>query len=768
MSGHRIVPILCLALLALLLPRPLAAQFVDDLFQPVPTPPESGIYSPEVEQAIAEGYRQLSLVADPSDDAHLEPAKAAFERALAAEPRAIHALNGRGIYELSKDEQWLVLLESFKKILNRDHISMAQKAFEEALEIDPEFHAARYNLALAYRQARGPDNYRRAAGLLERLIAEAPGFPDAGLLLAVTYRDAGDLDKMRSAVESLPAEGFPPAARQLLLTYALANLDRPAEAAAAYTSGLDAIVDDRDADLYWHDIRPIVTPEVDAEYAALPAEARAGFIRAYWQRLADQAFVPLDERLVEHYRRLHHVYQNYRILLPERRHYSSLAAYVPPWQTGFDDRGIIYLRHGPPDDIATYSGPKVERNTSWKYERADGDPLVFHFVSDEDVSDFKLVRRLSDAVMTSAANMSGTTLFAQGCGSGRACDSYDSRILSEQMRDLQELYSSRGNLSPVYDRAATRLDPQIMAEEEGMLAQDIAVGTGSQSYRPEPAGDPLLYPLWPVTFKSPNGGSEVQFFYALPVNLVSVVSRPGGGSSVDYHYQLMVHDPASEPVARQEQDVTVTTSQPIPRDAGAMLPGVRTASLPPGQYQYGMKVTDLTSGRFGIVQGAISVEDFTGQDLSMSGVVLAHSVTPASGSGGFVRWGRYKVLPLPSRMFRRSQPVFVYYEVYGLDTAAGGGAGYRTTYTLQSSDSGRNVVARFISALGERLGGGQERGAITYSFERSQPGEADPLLEYFSLDVSESPAGDYVLTVEVEDLTGGGTVQREVPLTLVE
>ena len=40
---------------------------------------------------------------------------------------------------MAKDEQWLVLLESLKKLLNRDHISMAIKAFEQALAIDPGF-----------------------------------------------------------------------------------------------------------------------------------------------------------------------------------------------------------------------------------------------------------------------------------------------------------------------------------------------------------------------------------------------------------------------------------------------------------------------------------------------------------------------------------------------------------------------------------------------------------------------------------------------------
>ena len=211
-----------------LLPSPGSAQFIDQHFSPVPFAPESGTYPEPVQQAIEEGLRQLEQVASPEDDLHLDAAEAAFERALAADPGAVHALNGMGIYELGKDEQWLVLLESLKKVLNRDHISMAIGSFEDALEADPTFHAARFNLALAYRQARGEDNYRKATAQLEKLLREAPDFPDAALVLAATYRDAGELERMTAAIESIPAgPTLPPAGRQLLLAYALFNTEQP-------------------------------------------------------------------------------------------------------------------------------------------------------------------------------------------------------------------------------------------------------------------------------------------------------------------------------------------------------------------------------------------------------------------------------------------------------------------------------------------------------------------------------------------------------------
>ncbi|MFN2419870.1 MAG: GWxTD domain-containing protein [Gemmatimonadota bacterium] len=746
-----------------------SAQTIDEHFEPILTPPSPGAHPPAIQQSLEEGYRLLAQVEDPSDETPLEAAKAAFERAVEGDPRSALAWNGRGIYELIKDEGWLVLLESLKKLFNRDHISMAIKAFERALETDPQFHAARYNLALAYRQARGEENLRKAVAQLERLVEEAPATGNAPLLLVLTYRDLGDREAMEQSLESMPEnEAFPRSSQRLLLAFALINGERPAEGAEAYWEGIDAIASDQEAKLFWHDIRPVATLQEDGEFATLSVDQQKAFLREYWQRLADQAFVPVSERLSEHYRRLDHAYRNFRIDLPERRHYSTIAAYVPPWQTGFDDRGVIYLRHGPPDDEATYAGPEVERNLSWMYERPGDDPLVFHFVSDEDVGDYKLVKQLSDAVIQSSANkMTGTTTLQQRaeCSINRRCDAYDARTLAADARSMQVLYSSRGHLDPLYDRVAMGLDPQLLDEERSELAQDIEVATKTSSFRPPE--ESLRYPVRAVSFRNPGGRNAVAFYYALPASQVDVLSLPDGRSAVDYRHQLRIEPlQGGEPIRDEEETRLVAGS--IPREPGVLLPRVRWVDLSPGQYQFGLRLTDMSSGRSGLTQGDVMVDAATA-GLSLSGIVLATGVTPAQGTNDpFVRWGRWRVVPLPSHMFRRSQPVYVYYEAYGLAMDESGAARYRTTYTLESGNPDRNVVARFFSAVGERLFGGEEKGSISYEFEHSRGEEVDPTLEFFSLDVSESPAGEYVLTIEVEDLIGGGTARRQARLTLVE
>jgi GWxTD domain-containing protein len=770
----RLLSIASLFALALLAPAAGHAQFVDEYFSAIPAVPPAGAYPPEVQSAIEEGYQQLALVTAPSDDAHLDPAKEAFLRALEIDRRAIHALNGRGMYELAKDEQWLVLLESLKKIFNRDHISMAIKAFEDALEIDPAFLPARYNLGLAFRQARGKDNYRKAAAEFQRVLQVDPGYQDVTKILVLTYRDAGELEAMREAIRQSDAAIAGRPGMQLLLAYSLINAPEASpelvqEGVAAYWQGLDAIETDQDANLYWHDLRAIVVQETDAEFRALPVDRKAEFIRSYWQRLADQSFVNPEERLAEHYRRLHYVMANFRLDLPERRHYSASDAYVPDWQTGFDDRGVIYLRHGPPDDTAAFSGPEFEQNLSWKFEAADAEPLLFHFVSNEDVQDYKLVRRLSDAVISTNTSMAGQTLLDQNArmSPGRR-DANDARILGRQRVALQDLYRSRGHLDPDYDRTAMGLDAQILQEEEARLAQDIQIGTRTQTYEPEPS-DPLLYPVYAVPFRSPSGGTEVAFYYALPTTGITILPR-GSGSEVDYRYQLRVTstDDPDDIQGRADQEVRIATPQQIPQGPGVMLPAIERVDVGPGQYHYGLKVTDMNSGRFGVQQGSVTVSGLEGEGLAMSGVVLATRVEPAvDASNPFVRWGQTKVLALPSRMFRREQPVYVYYEVYGLD-ASQGEARYRTTYTLSAREPDRNVVARIFSSIGELLSGEEEKGEITYAFDRSQPAPANPLLEYVSLDVSESEAGGYTLTVEVEDLVTGQSRQRQVPLVLTD
>ncbi len=69
----------------------------------------------------------------------------------------------------------------------------------------------------------------------------------------------------------------------------------------------------------------------------------------------------------EHYRRLFYARKNFQ-LTSLNRHYDIVERYRSG-SRDFDDRGIIYIRHGEPSSRASYAAPGLEPNESWRYSR---------------------------------------------------------------------------------------------------------------------------------------------------------------------------------------------------------------------------------------------------------------------------------------------------------------------------------------------------------------------------------------------------------------
>ena len=134
------------------------------------------------------------------------------------------------------------------------------------------------------------------------------------------------------------------------------------------------------------------------------------WLQQFWNGRDHASLRSPNERLKEHYRRLYYVRRNF-MLASANRHYQIEEIYHSG-STEFDDRGMIYLRHGDPTDRASLTGANIEPNETWRYARPDGD-LVFNFVSREDVQDFKLVESLLDILgYATAVQLQGTDTLA--------------------------------------------------------------------------------------------------------------------------------------------------------------------------------------------------------------------------------------------------------------------------------------------------------------------------------------------------------------------
>ncbi|MFQ6093137.1 MAG: hypothetical protein ACE5OR_10730, partial [bacterium] len=120
----------------------------------------------------------------------------------------------------------------------------------------------------------------------------------------------------------------------------------------------------------------------------------------------------------------------------------------------------------------------------------------------------------------------------------------------------------------------------------------------------------------------------------------------------------------------------------------------------------------------------------------------------------------------PTKRYRQSQLVYIYYEIYNLSKDKYGRTHFQTDYTVASLLGEKNVVSQIVSGLGSLIGVDRKKGEITVSYE--DRGTSGTEIGYTSIDMRDSPPGEYQLMVAVEDLNRGEKVKKSIVFTLLE
>ena len=160
--------------------------------------------------------------------------------------------------------------------------------------------------------------------------------------------------------------------------------------------------------------------------------------------------------------------------------------------------------------------------------------------------------------------------------------------------------------------------------------------------------------------------------------------------------------------------------------------------------------------RLGGWKGGIRVPNFSDSTLAVSSIVPAYTVGPTEASGGSV-WDGLHLTPNPSVRFKRSDPVYVYFEIYNLARDAYGMTSFVVEYTVSRPRKGRGDRRRFS------IFGRGEKPATSVAVEGR--GDSPTSVEYLSLDLGRAGHGEVRLNVRVTDRNSG--LQAEEALDLV-
>jgi GWxTD domain-containing protein len=629
---------------------------------------------------------------------HFDDAAGEFDWASELRPEWPTPWYWLGRTELAIGESGIIPLENIRQVLGLDALSKAARAFARAAAADPSYSRALVELATtALRQRIAP-----RLGVAQRALRLAAGTAaghDPAVLLARgrVERELDDRDSALAAFRSYLGAGDG-GVGGVEVARTLALLRRPDSAVVAYFAAADGAVSDSARAQFRRDVAWIATPGELAAFDRLPADSLGAWLRRFWSgRDVEDARRP-GARLVEQFRRYAYAREHFR-LTTRHRHYGIEETFRDPSQQEFDDRGIIYLRHGEPDERVSYSG--AEPNESWVYRRAPpAHDLIFHFVARGHVQDYKLVESLLDVLGFSTAVILQT----------------QTDVPAASVRGLLE---SRAQISPLYQR----LEEQgpagrgpLLAEERRRGQEAIRVGTTTDDY-------PLRFDhdLDPVISSFVLADSVrhpvLHVVFALPSERLTPYPAPGG-VGYPFEFRVIVYDSTRRAVAAVDT-VRVFRHDSVP-PAGSFLAQQVAVPVPAGTWRYHFVVREIEAGAGALASGLSVQVPRTDSGFTASDLVLG-----LRGSGLALHRPGGDIPLNPLQQYPRDGVIELYYELYGLPQGAsvgtrvgvepaggrsffqrlfGGGRGANLEYTTVTDAAGRARVRQRVGLAGLRPG----------------------------------------------------------------
>ncbi|HXI20096.1 MAG TPA: hypothetical protein VNH46_03375, partial [Gemmatimonadales bacterium] len=349
----------------------------------------------------------------------------------------------------------------------------------------------------------------------------------------------------------------------------------------------------------------------------------------------------------------------------------------------FDDRGIVYIRYGEPDDTVSTVTYNIQPNETWRYRRADGD-LLLHFAANAggDIHDLRLIPSVMD--------IGGV----RGLG--------DDRVLPFVLKDRCRLFEPYCKLQAWGHYGQIRL---LNREAEVVTASTyVAVTSDGDDPRfshpldasaalfavGQAKGLPLVHLAFEIRVRVPDSvawGTRLVVPVGVRLDLFDRAGRSGGWLDTTAVLTL----PASGP--------GITSGM-----------GRVVLSVPPGNWRYRAALRYGDSTGLVLRTDSVSIEPFDGSRLVLSDLVLAPVRRgalwiPAPGDSAWFS---------PQSSWSRQDTIAVYHELYGLAP----GDPYRAKLAVRR---GRHTVL----ALGweGRASGPVTRVTRTLSVESLDPGD---------------------------------------------
>ncbi|OGG55509.1 MAG: hypothetical protein A3F84_29685 [Candidatus Handelsmanbacteria bacterium RIFCSPLOWO2_12_FULL_64_10] len=573
----------------------------------------------------------------------------------------------------------------------------ARADIETVLKLDP--HYADAYLLMGNWYADLKEDYGQAIPWYAKYIAMRPDDPEGRRRLSVAYLKVKDYGRVLETLSGF-VQAHPDAVEVMpIVAQACVKQEKLDMALGFYQSYLSKI-DPKERMLY-EDIRLIASEEEAAEYARTPGAEQEAFLRRFWNGRDPDLSTPVNERLMEHCRRVWYSRQ-------------SFSGGRQPW----DRRGEVYVRFGEPD----FQTSSRMLNTSQS--------LAVQRVKERMALDIYGTEAIGETYLGPVFPVRS---LAQDKGLGFSAPD-----------EHPEYY-----IGPETDQASR------FARYAPMRVAARAIAVSPDFYAPEYDVAPFNFYFDLADFRGRDGRSALEVYYGVPRAAARYVPAEDVTRLV-VERQAALIPTASDTVYRAAGEL-VYEAPGNQGSEGAFVPDVVRLEVPAGTYRLEVRTRDRMTGRLGLYRKDIQVDAYGGKRLGVSDLELAWRVSEGQLRDKFSK-GELRVIPMPTRTYRKGQNVFTYYEIYNLKPDGEGQTKYQVEYVIGQRE--RGILSRLVGTFA----GKREEVTVGYEGRGFREMEA----AYKEIDLKVFEPGRYYLKVVVTDLNSGETAAKEASFGVVE
>ncbi len=436
------------------------------------------------------------------------------------------------------------------------------------------------------------------------------------------------------------------------------------------------------------------------------------FIKTFW-RIKDPFPASIqNSRLAEHYRRLVFAEENYRydgfrlmVNNPDRENILRFPKIFDQNRI-LNDKGLVYIRFGPPDDRATEITELSVQNESWLYYQRGSQPkMIFHFEVVGGPGCWRLVPILSNR---------------QAYNSRLG---WDSRLNQYYMTDDQlEIF-----------RLATEMKDESRKQVSWALEND------RHSWNQPIEILPMM--TYAARFLGDSSKFRTDISYSLP--LTSLFKTSADSQSIRLESAVGIYDFAWQEIDREYEILSLNQKKTTEFIYDQQLIKKYQFEFSTPRVHVSNHLKEVNGNRLNGMKFELNFERLTGDSLICSDIELAFDIQPTTKITQFTHRD-LDVISNPSSKFSRQKPVFIYYEIYNLKPAPNGLRRYEIEYIAMATPKSSNIFKSFIKLFGKES-------PRKIAIKNMRENENTNVNEHLALDFSNFEPSHVELTIIIQD-----------------